>query len=212
MVMTFFACSKEVAFLDNFFKLTKSHNEVATINYQEPTSVFIVPDFVVTGDVYKFSYVVTEGDGFLRHTNQNELEQNTQHNCEALGLEFEFIGTEIGVAVIVFSVTDYNGNREDILLVYNVVHNPFEWNANSETTTIPLNEPMPLNLVLNNVGVDQTVTYVSKITFLQGSGILEFTDDIGASTTEIEQGESYNIEDGEHVYNLTLDQIGVSII
>ena len=37
IVMTFFACSKEVAFLDNFFKLTKSHNEVATINYQEPT-------------------------------------------------------------------------------------------------------------------------------------------------------------------------------
>ncbi|QCE40547.1 PKD domain-containing protein [Psychroserpens sp. NJDZ02] len=212
LVMTFFACTKEAEFLSDFFSITETHNSIATINYKEPTSIRIIPSNMVTGDVYEFSYAVTEGDGYLRYANQNQLSQNTQHVCEDLALELEFVGTEIGLAVIAFTVTDYTGASEEILLPYNVIHNTFEWNADPEVTEVGLNQETPLSLVLNNTGVDQSVAYVSQITFVQGSGIVKLTDDTGSSTTAIEQGESYAIADGQHLYNLTLQQIGVTII
>jgi len=212
LVMTFFACTKEAEFLSDFFSITETHNNIATINYKEPTSIRIIPSNMVTGDVYEFSYAVTEGEGYLRYANQNQLSQNTQHVCEGLSLELEFVGTEIGLAVIAFTVTDYTGASEEILLSYNVIHNTFEWNADPEVTEVGLNQETPLSLVLNNTGVDQSVTYVSQITFVQGSGIVKLTDDTGSSTTAIEQGESYAIADGQHLYNLTLQQIGVTII
>ena len=213
LALTFFACTKEADITFSFpFDLTKSHEEIATINYKEPTFIRIVPEQIVTDNVYQFTYIVTDGEGYLRYAGQDQLMENTPHTCESFELDFEFIGTEIGIVKIALTVTDLDDRIETIELLYNVVHNPFEWEANATSTDVTINQLTPLTLLLNNTGEDESVTYVSNITFLQGAGTLFYTDDNGSSTLEIEQGISYEIEEGAHLYNLTLDQTGITII
>ncbi|WP_042494799.1 TraQ conjugal transfer family protein [Algibacter lectus] len=109
-LIMFFACTKEIDIQFSFpFEIIKEHQEVATINYKEPTQIRIVPEQVVKDNMYQFKYTVVDGEGFLRYVNQDPLPENTWHTCEFLEMDFEFIGTGLGECKIEFTVEDLEG-------------------------------------------------------------------------------------------------------
>ncbi len=123
--IVFYACTKEPEIQFSFpFTLTKNHEEIATINYLEATEVEINPEQIVDGNLYKYNYVVTEGEGYLRNMAGTQIVESTVHTADDLDMNFEFIGTAIGDAEISFTVTDLEGLTETINLRYTVIHNP----------------------------------------------------------------------------------------
>ncbi|WP_146131278.1 TraQ conjugal transfer family protein, partial [Mesoflavibacter zeaxanthinifaciens] len=209
-----FACTKDADIQLSFpFTLEDQHNEIATINYREPTKITINPEQIVTDNIYQFSYSVIEGEGYLRYEGSNEpLLENTNHTCEALELNLEFIGTELGLAKLSFIVDDLEDRSENIILNYNVIHNPFTWEANSALENVTINQTVPLVNVLDNTGPDQSVTYDYKIYFPQGNGKLFETDGNGNSTDEIEHNVLTQIDEGVYQRNIKLFQTGVNKI
>jgi len=211
LVISFLACTKDTDVLFSFdFELKEVHNEVATINYKEPTFITIDPERVITTNVYSFKYELIEGEGYLRYLNGDQIEQNTSINCEGFDLNFEFIGTEIGPATISFSVKDQDDLEKTIVLKYDVVHNEFVWDANSTISSVTVGQETPLTLILDNNGKDDSVSYTSKVYFTQGEGSLYYTDATGNSTSEIELNEFKDIEQDIYTYNIKLSETGVN--
>lgn len=211
VLITFLACTKDTDVLFSFdFELKEVHNEIATINYKEPTFITIDPERVVTTNVYSFSYNVSEGDAYLRYIGGEPLEQNIEINCENLDLDFEFIGTQLGLAVIDFKVQDQDGLEKVITIQYEVINNDFVWDANSTTTSVTTGQETPLTIILDNTGKDDSVTYKSKVYFTQGEGSVFEVDNSGSSTSEIELNEFSEILEDIHTYNIKLNETGVN--
>ncbi len=212
-LIMFFACTKEMDIQFSFpFEIIKEHKEAATINYKEPTKIQIVPERIVKDNVYRFKYTVADGDGVLSYKGGEPLPENTWDTCELLEMDLEFIGTALGKCKVEFTVEDLEGLTETILLNYEVVHNPFEMDANSTSTALVIGKNTPVIFRLENTGKDSSVTYESLIRFKKGSGSFYKTNDIGESTFEIKPNEYFSIAEGSQFYNLVLDETGENSI
>jgi len=213
LALTFIACTKETEVNLSFpFVLNETHNEIATINYQEPTLIKVDPEKTVTDNTYSFSYKISEGNGYLRYASGENLEQDTFYDCENLELNFQFIGTELGQASIEFTVVDLYERQESIQLLYNVIDNSFIWDSNSTISSVTTNQEVPLSLILENTGIDDNVIYLSKIFFSQGAGVLYETNSNGDSTDEIELNQYYDISEDIYTYNVKMTETGVNKI
>jgi len=207
-IITIVACTKEIDIIISFpFNLEASHEEMATINYQEKTTITINPEQVITGNVYEFTYKIIQGEGHFEGAEGEAIPEDIWIVSENLSLTFDFVGTLIGDVEIEFTVRDQEGEIETITLIYEVIHNPFVWEVNTSGSELTINNTSPFSMILTNTGKDKSITYERRIYFEEGAGELSYINLLG-NETPVELDVLEVMEEGVYQASIKLSETG----
>jgi hypothetical protein len=152
-----------------------------------------------------------QGNGSFESSDFGLLTPDTWYVNDGLILGLDFIGTELGIVEIELIVRDREGIEETTNILFEVIHNPFTWEVNSSETDVAINIEAPFTMTLDNIGRDQSVTYETRIYFVQGTGKVFVTDNSG-NDIEVILNQPTVIEGGIHSGNVVLSEVGTTEI
>lgn len=198
LLLTIWACDKEVGVISSFdFALEESHEEIATINLPQKTTLTIKPEKVVTTNTYRMKYEVLSGDGNYIGTDGSVIPQNEFIPLNALSSDLNYKGTSINVDKVKVTVADSEGNEKTIDINYDVRHNSYTFEASTPVKEVNVNASRAFSTSLFNTGNDKTVHYERAFFIIQGT----------AKVFNADESEEVEIEKFEPIFEGTVSNI-----
>lgn len=192
------ACTKDnVAIIESFeFSIEENHNEEITINVPEKTVLSIIPQKVVTSNLYSYKYEVLTGTGeFIDQTNK-KIPENAFLPLSTLTFDISYVSNTIQKEKVRLTIKDNYGKEKKVELDYNVNHNEYEVELTSPIESASINMSIPFSIVLVNNGKDQALTYEREFFIDSGEGSI-----FDSHGNELEQGKFTTITSGKTEYN-----------
>ncbi|MDX1700631.1 MAG: TraQ conjugal transfer family protein [Melioribacteraceae bacterium] len=207
LLLTIWACDKEVGVISSFdFALEESHEEIATINLPQKTTLTIRPEKEVTTNTYKMKYEVLSGDGNYIETDGSVIPQNEFIPLSALSTDLRYKGTSINVDKVKVTVEDSDEKSEAIEINYNVQHNEYSLDVSTPVNMVNVNSVKSFSYTLLNIGKDKEVSYERAFYIIQGSGKVLNSD----GSNEIELEKYKVIGGGTHNHHIQFTEPGES--
>ncbi|MDC6367208.1 MULTISPECIES: TraQ conjugal transfer family protein [Flavobacteriaceae] len=169
-LVLFVSCSKESEVVSSFsFSLSETHAETTTVNLFNETLIRVIPEKVVSSVVYEVKYEVESGSGKFYDADGNPIPKSSYLPISALETSMSYSSSVIGEESVRVYVRDSEGKEENILLVYNFVHNDFTVEFSAPFSVAKVKDRVPLTISLFNNGVDDNVSFERAIFITQGS-------------------------------------------
>lgn len=216
-ILAFFAliisCEKQVDIKTSFpFTVDSNYRETIVINTQTETSFDLTPDQVVFSNVYIMSYRVLSGEGTFFMSNGESLTEDEIIELDGLKLDGFFQPSVIGEIEVEYTFSDQQGEQHIETVNYISENNPFSVELNTISTSATVDESKNFSLIVSNTGDDDDVTYTAALYLSQGTGTIELLNDEGEVVYEVNQNETFEIEEGTYNYAVTLNDDGVNIL
>ncbi|WP_421805755.1 TraQ conjugal transfer family protein [Flagellimonas sp.] len=158
---------------------------------------------------YERKFSITEGQGLLYPKGSNQNITLESFKAIENGLhEFDVVFTATGIAKLQVVVKDSNGQEFTETLEFDVSNNPYSLNFNASFTETYLQKPTPIELIVNNLGSDNTITYERKFSFTQGTGSIVFQN----SNQSIALDDFAPIATGSSKFDVKFSSVGAATL
>lgn len=152
----------EVEVQDSFdFKVTTTHKSSGKINSALPIEMDIVPERVIEGTKYEFSYQFKEGQGILQLEDQT-VEEGALYPIETLKSQLTYTGVSKGNHSIAIEIKDEHSKVGKHTVKYATFDdNSFTFKAETDTLSVFLGEEIPFTFNLDKIdnGSNEVITY-----------------------------------------------------
>ncbi|MDO6809801.1 DUF5018 domain-containing protein [Zobellia galactanivorans] len=207
MLTVLFACTKDVGLLTEVeFVLSGDNTEEGHVGEPLPTALTVVPEEVLEGYTYNFSYSVESGDGHFEDGQGEVLEPGQAYALDGLAKDLVYIGSEVGDHRVRFVAEDPYGFTEELELDYILTEVPATWTATASDTELLVGGLTTITVTLGNEGTGD-VAYERSYGMVAGSGELTLEDGTG-----LEMEAYVDIVPGTYRYNFMAEALGTVIL
>ncbi|WP_046287286.1 Ig-like domain-containing protein [Zobellia galactanivorans] len=207
MLTVLFACTKDVGLLTEVeFVLSGDNTEEGHVGEPLPTALTVVPEEVLEGYTYNFSYSVESGDGHFEDGQGEVLEPGRAYALDGLAKDLVYIGSEVGDHRVRFVAEDPYGFTEELELDYILTEVPATWTATASDTELLVGGLTTITVTLGNEGTGD-VAYERSYGMVEGSGELTLEDGTG-----LEMDAYVDIVPGTYRYNFMAEALGTVIL
>ncbi|OWW24558.1 hypothetical protein B4Q04_14670 [Zobellia sp. OII3] len=207
MLTVLFACTKDVGLLTEVeFVLSGDNTEEGHVGEPLPTALTVVPEEVLEGYTYNFSYSVESGDGHFEDGQGEVLEPGQAYALDGLAKDLVYIGSEVGDHRVRFVAEDPYGFTEELELDYILTEVPATWTATASDTELLVGGLTTITVTLGNEGTGD-VAYERSYGMVEGSGELTLEDGTG-----LEMDAYVDIVPGTYRYNFMAEALGTVIL
>lgn len=169
----FLGCTKDFdgKILDTFdFSFTGNNDPTGFVQEKLNTSFLVNPEKQVEDTKFKFSYIVTGGDGHFEDGDGN-LYYGEEIELEKLNFEYTYVPTDIGTHTVLAKATDHRQNTKEVELVYEIDYAPFTAILEAGTNKFIVNKDNELLLIMVSENTSLALKNGYKIRYSIDGGI-----------------------------------------
>ncbi|MBU3025506.1 Ig-like domain-containing protein [Zobellia galactanivorans] len=201
------ACTKQVGLVTEVeFDFVGNNTDTGHINEGLTTVLTVVPEEVLEGYTYSFTYSVESGEGGFEDDKGENLAPGEKHPFSGLTGNLQYIGTTVGEHKVRVLAEDPYGFTEELELTYTLSEVPATWTATASDTELLVGGLTTITVTLGNEGTGD-VAYERSYGMVAGSGELTLEDGTG-----LEMEAYVDIVPGTYRYNFMAEALGTVIL
>ncbi|OWW24557.1 hypothetical protein B4Q04_14665 [Zobellia sp. OII3] len=201
------ACTKQVGLVTEVeFDFVGNNTDTGHINEGLTTALTVVPEEVLEGYTYSFTYSVESGEGGFEDDKGENLAPGEKHPFSGLTGNLQYIGTTVGEHKVRVLAEDPYGFTEELELTYTLSEVPATWTATASDTELLVGGLTTITVTLGNEGTGD-VAYERSYGMVAGSGELTLEDGTG-----LEMEADVDIVPGTYRYNFMAEALGTVIL
>ncbi|WP_394749129.1 PKD domain-containing protein [Spongiimicrobium salis] len=198
-------CTKDVDLVTEVeFSLAAQHLNEGFVNESIATTVTVVPEAILEGYIYSFSYTISQGEGRFEDATGVPLPSGEKIALNPFTASIQYIGTSIGEHRVRIQAEDSFGFTEEMELVYTINNVPITWTASANVNQILLGDSAELMVTLASGEANTTTSYERNYSISNDNGGLLDVD----SNTTVVLNEYVAIIPGTYTLKYTPESLG----